>query len=55
MWRTKPETQAELINQEIIVLNETVNSYTHNFTMQIPRLVETVGSKGLSTNATGRK
>ena len=39
--------------QVLNVINTTVNSYTHTFTLQLPRLTQQVCSRELEVTATG--
>lgn len=48
-----PERQGEFIGQKLNVLNTKVNSYTHNYTLELPRLTQKTCGKELTVKATG--
>ena len=49
----QPVVQAEFIGQKLIALNRTINNYKHNYTLELPRLTQTVCGKELRVTATG--
>ena len=49
----QPVVQAEFFGQKLNVLKTTINSYTHNYTVQLPQLTQTVCGKELIVVATG--
>ena len=48
-----PIVQAEFIGQKLNVLSRTVNSYLHNYTLELPQLNPTVCGKELTITVTG--
>ena len=49
----QPKVNAEFIGEKLNVVNTTVNSYTHDYTLELPRLDQTVCGKELTATATG--
>ena len=49
----QPKVQAEFNGQVINVRNETLNTYTHNFTLELPRLTQAACGKELKMTITG--
>lgn len=45
--------QAHFIGQKLDIVNVTINSYTHNFTLQLPQLTQTTCGRELTVKATG--
>ena len=49
----QPDVQGDFNAKKLTVLKDKVNSYTHNFTLLLPRLTQTVCGKELILTATG--
>ena len=49
----QPDVQGDFNAKKLTVLKAKLNSYTHNFTLQLPRLTQTVCGKELILTATG--
>lgn len=49
----QPVVQAHFIGQKLDIVNVTINSYTHNFTLQLPQLTQTTCGRELTVKATG--
>ena len=49
----RPIVQAEFIGQKLNVLSTTVNSYIHNYTLEVPQLNPTACGKELIVTITG--
>ena len=47
----QPEVQAEFIGQALKVTDATINSYTHNYKLELPRLTQTACGKELTVTA----
>ena len=50
----QPEVHADFIDQTLKVVNTTINSYTHNYMVQLPRLTQAKCGKELTVTATGQ-
>ena len=49
----QPKLEAEFIGQKLNILNITIDSYTRNYTMQLPRLTQIACGKELTVRAIG--
>lgn len=49
----QPKLEAEFIGQKLYILNITIDSYTRNYTMQLPRLTQIECGKELTVRAIG--
>lgn len=49
----QPDVKAFFLGQMLNIKNETVNSYTHNFTLQLPVLTQLACGRELTIAATG--
>ena len=48
-----PVVQGEFIGQKLNVQNTKINSYTHNYTLELPRLTKKTCGKELTVKTTG--
>ena len=49
----QPTVEGEFIGQKVNILNKTIDSYTHNYTLQLPRLTQTSCGKELTVRTIG--
>ena len=49
----QPTVEGEFIGQKLNILNKTIDSYTHNYTLQLPRLTQISCGKELTVTAIG--
>ena len=49
----QPVVQGEFNGETLIVVNTSVNSYTHNYTLQLPQLTQRACGKELTVKTTG--
>ena len=49
----QPQVRAKFIDEELNVMNRTINNYKHNYTLGLPRLTQMVFGKELTVVATG--
>ena len=49
----QPKVQAEFIGQALKVADATINSYTHYYTLEVPRLTQIECGKELTVTASG--
>ena len=49
----QPIVEGEIIYKKLNVLNKSVNTYTHNFTMELPQMTQKACGKELTVIATG--
>ena len=49
----QPIVEGEFIYQKLNVLNKSINTYTHNFTLELPQMTQKACGKELTVIATG--
>ena len=49
----QPTVEGEFTGQKLNILNVTIDSYTHNYTLQLPRLTQISCGKELTVRAIG--